>query len=270
MARLPSITDLVSWIKGIERRVSKLETAPRLGNTSIGADGLRFYDGGSATFEDGGGIKIGGGGGIEVTGGDISILAGGGVELAGGDIYVRSGGDVIVDPEGQMRSSNFVAGASGWRMLGDLLEVNDILLRGGIIGNDALASPVATASASQIENGFGTATTDQARAAVSIPVPSGFSQALVLAFGAVMCINSTATNDNLYGAVQIEGVKSRELPVNVQPSGFAPVSTAKSQLLTGLSGGSVDLSMLVHTQEAAWAAHVSNRAFVEAQVLFLR
>lgn len=58
MARLPSVTDLMSIIKDHSRRLRKLETAPRLSAASVGEGGLRFYDGGSATFENGGGITI--------------------------------------------------------------------------------------------------------------------------------------------------------------------------------------------------------------------
>lgn len=54
MARLPSIIDLVSWIKGLERRISKLETAPRLGNASISEGGLRILGDGGIYVENGG------------------------------------------------------------------------------------------------------------------------------------------------------------------------------------------------------------------------
>lgn len=54
MARLPSIIDLVSWIKGLERRISKLETAPRLGNASISEGGLRVLGDGGIYVENGG------------------------------------------------------------------------------------------------------------------------------------------------------------------------------------------------------------------------
>src|SRR5690349_15997908 len=51
-------------------------------------------------------------------------------------------GDLVVK-DGEVRSSNYVAGVSGWRLRPDgTIEMNDAQIRGGIIGNDALTNPV--------------------------------------------------------------------------------------------------------------------------------
>lgn len=75
MARLPSLTDLVSWLKGLDRRVSKLETAPRLGNAAI-SDGNLTVRGGHVIVEDGG-IDVHGKGRIDIVNGGSFLTADG-------------------------------------------------------------------------------------------------------------------------------------------------------------------------------------------------
>ena len=57
MSRQPSTTDLMSIIKDHARRLRKMETAPQLGNSSIGSGGIRVTDGGSI-IADGGAVRV--------------------------------------------------------------------------------------------------------------------------------------------------------------------------------------------------------------------
>ena len=153
---------------------------------------------------------------------------------------------------------------------GPMVVGGTLSLPAGIIGNDALTSPVAIDNASAAETGFATATSVQNRAVTSIPVPAGYSQAVVFAVVNVGAWNGGAVTDFLYITVAIAGVGSRENVVGVAPSGWGATSTAKTTMLTGLSGGTISLSTEVHTGSTAFAANAINRAFLEATAIFLR
>jgi len=144
-------------------------------------------------------------------------------------------------------------------------------LPAGIIDNDALASPVRVGRASNGQTGYGLTTTDQTFASTTIAVPAGFSQALVFLVCTVGAINPNATDDFLYSSAVINGSASREVFGYVAAnSGSVAVTTAKSDILTGLSGGNITVAVNVHAQDESWSAHASNRAYVEAQAIFLR
>lgn len=63
--------DFVRQIVDVRSDVAQTRTARRGEATSVGARGMRFHSGGSATFEDGGGVNVGDGGDIGVTGGRV-------------------------------------------------------------------------------------------------------------------------------------------------------------------------------------------------------
>lgn len=144
-------------------------------------------------------------------------------------------------------------------------------LPAGIIGNDALASPVDVGQTSASETNFGTALTDEDRAVTTIAVPAGYTRALVLCIVTAGVISSAGTIDFLFLSASINGAKSRELYSQAPAGGAAPpITTSKSSLLTGLSGGVITLAAAVHSQSNAWSANASSRAYVEAQAIFLR
>ena len=143
-------------------------------------------------------------------------------------------------------------------------------LPAGIIGNDALTDPVSIAQTSNGETNFAITTSDVARASTTIAVPAGYTQAHVFAVCNVGAINPTTVSDFLYSSTVIQGVASREVFGYVAPNnGSVAVTTAKSAVVTGLSGGVITIAVNIHAG-AAWAAHSSNRAYVEAQAIFLR
>lgn len=143
-------------------------------------------------------------------------------------------------------------------------------LPAGIIDNAALASPVTADQASVSQTNYATALTAQDFAVGSIPVPAGFSRALVMVVSTAGAINSAASSDFLYVSAGINAVSSREVFAAAGPGASASISTAKSQLLTDLSGGTINVRTIIHTQGNAWAANASNRAYTEAIAVFLR
>lgn len=195
----------------------------------------------------------------------------------GGRLRLGAGSQIVADPGASMSLLGDLdvqgdASLTGDTTIGGNLAVTGTLsLPAGIIDNDALANPVKAGYASQGEVGWGTSTVNQTRAAVGIAVPAGFSQALVYLTTAAGAVNDTPNADYLFLASSIAGVEAGEMPALAGGnSGFATVTTAKSSLLTGLSGGSVQVAARIHTQGAAWAANGTNRAYVEALAIFLR
>lgn len=146
-----------------------------------------------------------------------------------------------------------------------------LFLQPGSIENDALTSPIEVGQASAAETNFGTALTDQDRAVTTIAIPAGYTRALVMCVVTAGVMSSATTIDYLFLSASINGFKSRELYSLAEPGQAAPpITTSKSSLLTGLSGGVITLAAAIHSQGNAWAVNVSSRAYVEAQAIFLR
>lgn len=143
-------------------------------------------------------------------------------------------------------------------------------LPNGIIGNAALASPISVGRSSASTSNFEVTTTDQTLSSTTIEIPEGFTQALVFIVCNIGGINPNLTNDFLYSKSVIQGVASREVFGYVADNGGSvAVTTAKSDLLTNLAGGYITCAVTVRAQNA-WSAHTANRAYVEAQAIFLR
>ena len=177
-------------------------------------------------------------------------------------------GDLVAD-RGQFRSMNYVPGSAGWGMQpSGNAEFNDLTLRGGIIGNAALTSPVAMDNASGASNGFAVTIADQDLAVATIPVPAGYSQALVFIEVTTSAYNNTAVYAYLYVQALVNGIATRLMPAGTG-TGTATVSTAKSVTLTGLSGGTISVAARVRCDNG-WAAAAANRAYSETIVVFLR
>lgn len=151
--------------------------------------------------------------------------------------------------QGAIKSATFdgnldtpAAGTTGFALGGahDTLIVNDLVLRGEIIGNEALVSPVRTSSYNDITSGFTWTTTFVAQASVTVTVPAGFTEANVLAIGhtGTTVAASPAGSIYLYSAVDIDGVGGSSSETSLMTSGGGiTVSSAWARKLTGLVGG---------------------------------
>jgi hypothetical protein len=161
---------------------------------------------------------------------------------------------------------------NGYSEINGTMAINGpLILQPGSIENDALTSPIEIGQASASETNFATALTDEDRSVTTIAVPAGYTQALVLCIVTAGVINSSGSIDFLFLSASINGSKSRELYSQAPAGGAAPpITTSKSSLLTGLSGGVITLAAAVHSQANAWSANASSRAYVEAQAIFLR
>lgn len=143
-------------------------------------------------------------------------------------------------------------------------------LPAGIIGNAALESPVSPGSAGLTQQNFATTTAGATYAQASIPVPDGYTQALVMNGVSAGASNSGTGTDFLYVAASINGVTGGEQPTQTLAGAYGSGSAYAIRTLTGLTGGSITVECSIRTGSAVWAAATGNTANVNALVLFLK
>lgn len=155
------------------------------------------------------------------------------------------------------------------------LVVNDILLRGGIIGNDALANPTVTlvGSASTQPVAF-TTTVDTVVVSTTLTVPAGFTKVTLTSSFIAAGINPGGSADNLWAGISVTGPwvdGSYKLPMGV-PAGYSTMNIENYNVVrTGLSGGQViTVNGKAWTQVAGWASSAQNVATINAVGTFTR
>lgn len=173
---------------------------------------------------------------------------------------------------GGIDSDNFVAGTSGYSFKADGdAEFNDLTLRGGIIGNDALTNPVVPAQAFQGASSFTLSVAGGNIVTITRSAPAGFTSAVVNAYGRVAAINSTASLDALYCAVDVNGSGGNQFGMPVSAGSFGSLSAGYSTLLSGLSAGDpVAVHLFASTGAAGWASNVANGADLSVTILWFR
>lgn len=195
----------------------------------------------------------------------LVVPAGRSIRLDGGDM-VADGGDVV--------SGNFVHGSTGFKLDGTsgTPEFNDLILRGGIIGNDALTAPVSPKVAHAQASNFSLTTTATQKVDLSIAVPTGYTQAIALATISATAVNTTSAQDTFCGYADVDYPGS--------PGGFlaaadgAPnyaigIAHTETALPTGLSG-TLHFRAMLQSLNAPWSANAFNTVNLDALVLFLR
>lgn len=189
-----------------------------------------------------------------------------------GNSAIGAGG-LIIRNNGAVRSEDFAAGATGYRLQGDSAEFNDLTLRGGIIGNDALTSPVHPQVNRLRTNDFPITTTETTRLSLPIPIPAGYTKALILALVRATGFNDTLSPDMLYVGVDIPG----EVNIGYQGQGAAESNWSASAvgdsvgLTTGLTSAStITADARILTRDANWSTSPGNTLTLSAMTLFLR
>jgi hypothetical protein len=194
-----------------------------------------------------------------------------------------SQGGISVDAGGVIQSTDFDGtlpaspGTTGWALggAGSSAIFNTISLRSGIISNDALANPVAPKSVHADASNFSLSTTQTAKATATVPVPAGFSTALVIAVSQVSARNTTNAADLLNVGVSVAGTPTPGYAASMSAlatSSLHPVATATAAgtaLLTGL-GSSFTVQSLASTGATPWTADTYNAANIDAIALFFR
>jgi hypothetical protein len=171
-------------------------------------------------------------------------------------------------------SDNYVAGASGFSLRGGdgFLEINDIRLRGNIIGNDALTNPSSPLAVYDSTSNFSVPTSLTNIKTVTIPVPAGFTSASVQLMVRCIAINSTGGLDYLFSQANINGYNGYALPTAASGSGGSCLNTSQFAvvLAPGTLGSNVVLQIAVQTSFGAWAASASNVADMAASITWYR
>lgn len=182
-----------------------------------------------------------------------------------------------VHPNGEdgLDSDNFVTGVSGFSLNGGTgnAEFNDIILRD--LPNSMLANPIVPGNAHADASNFSLSPTWATKCSVTVPVPSGFTQALILAVATgATARNTTASIDFFYASVSISAA-SGSLPgwvlgsPDVNPGTYGVTQDFRTVLLTGLSG-SFTIDGQVNTAYGTWTADSGNKMNLDASILFLR
>jgi len=145
-------------------------------------------------------------------------------------------------------------------------------LPAGIIGNDALTSPVAPGLIYAIEQGFSLATSDAAFLTRTVTVPAGFTSAVVSVVGRVFAINPNTGYDYLSAVSKINGTGGASIPLLVGGSGGSGINVSPfSRVLTGLTpGGTFSLEVRGNTNTASWAANGANTCELSGTILWFR
>lgn len=166
-------------------------------------------------------------------------------------------------------------GVSGsLNVTGPMTVGGTLSLPAGIIDNDALTSPVEFAEDASNADGFTlTQTVDATITQFAIPVPAGYTRAIVTAFGMIFVYNGTATFTYLRSRVFVEygagSWWSRRLIERLPDGSSAAMTVNKQQSLTGLDGGDITVRLTAYS-DFVDVTHASNGATVNAMVTFLR
>ena len=181
-------------------------------------------------------------------------------------------GGLVFRGDGAARSDDFEAGVSGWKVAGDSAEFNDITLRGGIIGNDALTNPVLFDGGGGAITNFALSTTHATLITVPKTVPEGCTKMASFCWGGVTAVNSRTVLDFVSAQVFIETFDGNPLWAPVDPSGNGGhTSASKYGILTGLTpGATVTHGLRAWTTGGDWAAHVSSVADLQLLLLWGR
>lgn len=194
-----------------------------------------------------------------------------------------SGGRLTIADDGSIASDDYDGagladpGTTGWWLGGadGGAVFNTLALRKGIIGNEALSDPIDARKVGGNGSNFEVPTVDVVVASGSTPIPAGFTTAYVLAVGTVGVRNTSTVGDFLYArtrlAVPGRTIDGSEHPVRIDAATFEPLTTQSGAALSNLDGGALTVSQLLHHGSGAtWAAATTNRADLDALVLFLR
>ena len=144
-------------------------------------------------------------------------------------------------------------------------------LPAGIIGNDALASPLVPyafhADAQNFDLGNGA---NLPIVTHTVSVPAGFTRAVVNATASISAANSTAAADTIYCGILINGSgQGYSGRVGVDPGAAANPSKTAGVVLTSL-GASFTIQCTGSTFAASWPANSNNNANLDGSVIFLR
>ena len=169
---------------------------------------------------------------------------------------------------GIFRSGNFIANTQGFRVTPDgNAEFNQLTLKNGIIGDAALTKPVAVATTDGTVASLTQTSTETTYITQTITVPSGFTQALVMAT-CTSGLTAGASASVIESRPVINGVQGERIASTAPAGDGMSSSSTFATVITGLSG-----SFTVQGTSRGTTGNVvanSGNCRVSAMALFLR
>lgn len=178
-----------------------------------------------------------------------------------------------------LRTAGIRLSPAGMTIDSDLAITGTLSLPAGIIGNDALTSPVVPQSVYGYVSNFAITTTGTTIRTITITVPVGFTSAVVSVTGRVFGVNPNTTGgsngagaDYLYGVAKIDGLSSTALALPVGGNNGSGINVSPySTILTGLtSGATFTITLNVQSYFASWGTIANNTADVSGSILWFR
>ena len=166
------------------------------------------------------------------------------------------------------------ASFSGDTIIGGNAAITGTLsLPSGIIDNDALANPIDLAANFANADEFTVTTSATDFVTFTIPIPAGYSRALVKAEGMAFVFNPTGSGDYFYHRIYVDSPNlstwSRRLLTDIDAGNGGSNTVTKQHVFEGLDGGVLTVRQELYTAFASMAHH-SNGATATAAAWFLR
>lgn len=183
---------------------------------------------------------------------------------------------------GGLRSEDFdgtldpaTAGTFGWGLSGSNGNAifNNIVLRGGIIGNDSLTNPVVPQRLQSYNNIFSITTTFASKLADTLVTPDGFTSVSILAIAHITGVNSRTAAGLLQVRISVNGFPNAPQINEAQPSGYTQVSNSYATELTGLTDGqTIPISVEAAVDAGTWSPITGSDNVVSfaVQAMFFR
>lgn len=156
---------------------------------------------------------------------------------------------------------------------GDTHIEGDLEVPNGAIKNEYLENPIEVGAGAANADGFTVSPTESIFAAFTIPIPSGYTRALVKAEGMAFAYNSTTAQDYFYERVYVnsptQSTWSRRLLGDLPGQAGASLTVTKQTVFENLTGGVLTVELELKTAFAP-ITHDSNGATVTASAWFLR
>jgi hypothetical protein len=178
----------------------------------------------------------------------------GGTDLDG---FVNINGPLTVDGDSEINGSMSINGP--------------LNLQPGSIQNDSLADPTYPYAFHADAQNFALGNGDNLPVvSITVPVPAGFTRAVVNATASLSAANSTSATDTLYCGLKVNGSgPGFSGRVGVAPGVAANPSKTAGVILTSL-GSSFVIEGTASTYAAPWPADMKNNANLDGTVIFLR
>jgi len=195
-------------------------------------------------------------------------------QLSPAGIRAIDGGIVVegsMDVQGAESVSGTLDVSGKATFTGDMRVEGTLSLPNGIIDNAALADPLVPFAFHADAQNFALGNGDNLPiVSVTVPVPAGFTRAVVNATANLSAANSTGATDTLYCGLKINGSgPGYSGRAGVPPGVAANPSKTAGVLLTSL-GSSFIIEGTASTAAAPWPANMNNNVNLDGTVIFLR